>query len=820
MANQFDLIGNSQLFPVGAAAKESKIQKILYFTAQEPFISGAPGFVGARQNGRTSWIGTGSINSDFVDSNGLFNQAGWRVTTASNYGRCPGDCNPYFIIDQDTVYSLSQRKGNIAGINATTLFMDWTGTLGATWTEAARYPVENRFRWSLSGDLDIQLSFSEFTKLTDNTTEIGFTFEIRRGGGNVYETMRIQLTNYTDGLYHIRSDQYRNGVEIISTTVNGAQSGKIRLTRTGTVGKTFYDIGGGWVQLGANRDLSVFMNNADVCVDFIGEMNSSAILEAIGKIKISNFTINAGTFTDYCGWYNEAASAYRSAVQAMPSECIAIGSDSGMDIYDIGNSSVWMRSVTGSTSWIAGNENLFHISGTNTQRPLDFAWTPHGKLLSAYGKMNTAPSTTQRGGLITFPFNYCLPFLQRTTGSISNYLSQVNYGPHDALEWSQGEGIPFRNSNRGFSSGSDISPTLTKNWGVHTDSVLGVDYYTPSTAYGAHDYEYWLGANEEGLRVFGKKFVYPVPTAQAFTSSTDSSILNTRHVHAKFNQSNGDFYFVTNTNLYYTAYNTYANSLTQSNPNLGASMFTPDSSVALLGTRTNTSTRQFRFCRDSHDNVYIPADEGIYKSDNLLSDHSLYIGSGGTHDILNTYDSIKIIKSSYCATSLKNYLFYGYTNSSDFGIACVVLDWNSQTDPKLIGNISLVGLGIDGASIIEDIDVKSTTQLNSRIDTSVVFVAFTSSIYQMTFNLTMPFDVSSCGESTIGSDFTINNMFCLPSQHTNQYGNINTTVPYFLNTPIASLRNRSIPLSSSIQSQESKFITIPKRKPSGSFSSQ
>jgi len=80
-----------------------------------------------------------------------------------------------------------------------------------------------------------------------------------------------------------------------------------------------------------------------------------------------------------------------------------------------------------------------------------------------------------------------------------------------------------------------------------------------------------------------------------------------------------------------------------------------------------------------------------------------------------------------------------------------------------------------------------------------------------------PVVVRSCPLPPIGSDFTINNLNCLPSQFYDGSGNSLTIAPYFLNTPMASLRNRANPLSSTLQEQKVKFTTLPKSTSTGSF---
>lgn len=77
--------------------------------------------------------------------------------------------------------------------------------------------------------------------------------------------------------------------------------------------------------------------------------------------------------------------------------------------------------------------------------------------------------------------------------------------------------------------------------------------------------------------------------------------------------------------------------------------------------------------------------------------------------------------------------------------------------------------------------------------------------------------VVSCPYPSIGPDFTINNLNCMPSQFYDGAGNSLTIAPFSLNNPGISFRNRSTPLISSVQSKEVKHATLPKTKLSGSF---
>ncbi len=765
--------------PILISSVKKNIKKLHYYHYEEtdPIVIGSPGFVGYLASGNTSYLGntlslvTQSLTSGDGD---CIDQTQWKSS---------------FLMPDLDMSIYTSGSAYPTGIGSIYMYSTGSSELSNTFGETINLSSETR--WALSGNFDIIVDVNNLTKESHaGTTAVTTSLSIECDEGTIDSGYSIQFINSTDGNNYFKRRMYKTGsVSYNDALILATGSDTIlRLKReSDDISYWYHDTQ--WGNIGNTNATDKIDNTRNVIVKL--SMGGSDVFK--GFCEFDNFSINSadGVITS-SGWRMETGSNYRSYdAKPIPSNMLLIGSDDGVEFYDTANYNSWMRFYTGS-------DQFFHLSGSGKQRVLDFDHNKMGGIYVAYGRGSQGvpfSSHADDGGFMVVDLGQNSLWTRRDTGSITSKLetaSMGNYCPN--YNYARGR-LPERNDSASFESAS--SPYIKQNQGLHHNNVYSVDFYI-NGHYAREDDIFEVASMEDGLTVFKRKLPGKTINFSA-TASSDHRQLSSRHMYSKFNQSNGDLYFVTNNDFYRTSLLTISASMTSSNT---TSKFTADDQVHFSGTKSFPEYKygQYRFKMDHYNYFYNPATEGIYRSDQYLNYCELYLAdSGGVFNILNPYDELQTVEETYCTDSDKNYLLYGYTNGADNGLGIILLSRNTpSSSPKLIVDHNFTGLS--GSSEIRDVIVTETTRLSKYTDKINCYVAFTSSVYQFEFNVTIPY-TEQCSENIIGSDFTINNYICLPTQHMSHYGDRITSVPYFLNTPLASLRNKNNPLSSSIVHQ-------------------
>lgn len=136
----------------------------------------------------------------------------------------------------------------------------------------------------LSGDFDIQIDFDSTSCPTTNSWIIGLQI-LQSSNGNGYLLGRSYNSGSKIDWMRKVNSLYAATVTYYSTSVN---SGKVRLTRVGSVWTGYYDIGSGWVSLGTDDN----GYSEDVIVNLKGDLwNTNPTITGY----LDNFIINSGT---------------------------------------------------------------------------------------------------------------------------------------------------------------------------------------------------------------------------------------------------------------------------------------------------------------------------------------------------------------------------------------------------------------------------------------------------------------------------------------------------------------------------------------------
>lgn len=283
-----------------------------------------------------------------------------------------------------------------------------TLTNGANWESC---PIDSSFRWFLSGDFDVQVSFENYSPHSGPSDggawmEIGpdadnYTYVRRHVGGNYDKDVRI---GGSWGSY--------------SSAGSAGTSGRMRVVRSGSNVSSYYWSGSSWTQIGSTR--SGFPTTPVHVRCSTGGTGGTYTY----TVDWFDFIINSGTVIYTAGWAREAAGTYRGSRPDFPTHSLIVCTATTVDIIDADNNKLWMR-------FERGSERMLHTWSPGTQSPARVAMKD-GVLVIA----NRTPlGSTQEGGGIVVDFNVDGVFQARdaasgATGSVlrpANYVSSENW---------------------------------------------------------------------------------------------------------------------------------------------------------------------------------------------------------------------------------------------------------------------------------------------------------------------------------------------------------------------------------------------------------
>lgn len=365
-------------------------------------------------------------------------------------------------------------------------------------------------RWFLTGDFDIQIDFSNFTKTTAAGTEFNAGFSVHANFGTTPgqgdNSFRLERTYYAAGTQAHRASKIVDGTWTqIGEVAYSSASGKMRLVRVGNVATSYYWTGAAWALVATQSDFGA----APVAVNCWVDQNANGA----GRVDYSAFTINSGAWTNLAGWAREAAGPNRGALASLPDTLRVAASPAGIDLTDRATSLLWARYVA------AANNAVPWVSSNVIPRCLAY---DSGLLLAAFGNNL---SDTPDGGLlwIYFDLDYIRRLRTVAAGDSGRSYRRTGYAPDGC--------IAARNGGYGYVGGTSAVNTIPDL------RVFGCDVWWDA----ASGYYYGAAATAGGLAVFRwKRWYLGSPTGQQRTNWVTSAVVTS----CWFDKSTGDLYWI------------------------------------------------------------------------------------------------------------------------------------------------------------------------------------------------------------------------------------------------------------------------------------
>lgn len=436
-------------------------------------------------------------------------------------------------------------------------------------------------KWVLHGDFDIQVSFANLAAVSGSLPCVGMEVMKRSDFGGLgkvsYWVCRCD-TYYQRQAFNESSSPY-------DRVSSSDTSGMLRITRTGSMFRAYYDASGTWTQIGTD-DLSTSVGTDDVYVRVFLTANGTD-----GSSDVSGFAVNSGTTLNTAGWHREVSSSSRGTRQDMPESLIVATTQNSIDLIDHANSKLWMRFELGV------NNALFDDSNSE---PRQCSWSD-GVLTVAHGDY----TGNDKGGGIVIDF---------TMDQVRIYQKAANnagefYGKSD--ERSDGA-ISLRNDSLGFGG-------LDTSWGSPDNRFVGSDIYRDS------GYEYHAFATESGVFVSKRNRWHRQDSPTIQTSKTS----DTSPVHAvMFDPTSGELFYVNDTNVMSVDKATWEGVMAASG------VFSPTTSKAFSGVRD--AYFQYRMALFGS-TLFLISNEGVYSvawpSGSISLAYGM-AGSGAANEIL------------------------------------------------------------------------------------------------------------------------------------------------------------------------------------------
>lgn len=496
--------------------------------------------------------------------------------------------------------------------------------------------VASAHRWYVEGDFDVEIEWYDYV-MTGSAADGGAYFEVH-SDTNHYAYVRRR----TPGSDRVDSSVKLNGswgayTEIPTSVVTG----KFRFTRSGDVLRRYYDIGGGWVQIGGDETFGT-----DRVFFRVGFWSNGTL--TAGDIKFKNLTVNSGGISNTAGWASEAFGAHRGNRNDFPAHAVIATTDDSIDIIDVDENKLWMR-------FVQAENNVIDTWGSGI-RPRRLAMK-EGVLLVALSDYSS------EGGLLRIDFN--LDEVRIHRGETSSITGAVYKTPHGATNWG-------RDCAPGIISGRNSA----KDWGGDYNTWKLQGYPTQGTdLWFDSGFEYRAAAGS-GLSLFKWRRWY----FQGLVPNTPNDIYwawsnETDRMYWCYFRDNGELMYMDDVNVYSVFNGTYETRL------LGgfAHVFPADQSKALPGTRTYDVQKVLVPYSTSY--FYLPADEGVFRVDWPVGSF-LHMygppGSGASHEIIPA-----------------NHIVMGVVIGDDGGSPVLVLTLYDQT----LGTNRLMAINIVGDTV-------------------------------------------------------------------------------------------------------------------------
>ena len=196
-----------------------------------------------------------------------------------------------------------------------------------------RSGVSSFGRWTLEGDFDVEVGFK-------NTSESGGS-----AGGIYLEVMRdwnhrVYVYRSHDN-YHKSGRQYNGSYSGAATEYYNANTGKLRLTRSGSIVKAYY-WSGSWNRIGG--DYNIDTSNMHVVASVAGTGNWNI------DTTLYNFRLNSGTVVRTAGWRRESAGTHKGSKLDFPERAYFLAGNGSLNIIDADDNKLWMRFASGNVN--------------------------------------------------------------------------------------------------------------------------------------------------------------------------------------------------------------------------------------------------------------------------------------------------------------------------------------------------------------------------------------------------------------------------------------------------------------------------------------
>jgi len=426
-------------------------------------------------------------------------------------------------------------------------------------------------RWYAEGDFDVEVDFANFAHV--GGTDGGAYFVCHVDGNHQAFVRRRGV-----GTSRLDSDVQLNGSWVNYATLSTAvTSGKFRLERVGSTIRRYYDIGGGWVQQGADQTFGTDRVYFRVGFEPVGTVTTATV-------QFSNLIKSIGTtVSSKVGWFVEATGTHRGTRDDFPDSALIVSTKNSLDIIDADNNKLWMRFVVG-----ADNVLPTWAASIRPQR----VEMREGILLVA------CSNEAGEGGVIRIDFNLDMINIHRLEAST---ITGGDYKSTHGSTWygyffAQGS-IIGRNGGHGYNHDWN-------NWKLQSYQTQDAALWFDS------GFEYRAAAGD-GVSLFRwNRWSMWLTEPNGFYNPEWAWSTETARMHwCYFRQSNGELMYMDSTSLYSVLEATYL-------PRLAggfAHLWSADVTKALAGTRTYNS--QYVAIQYSTNTFFMPANEGIYKID-------------------------------------------------------------------------------------------------------------------------------------------------------------------------------------------------------------
>jgi hypothetical protein len=442
--------------------------------------------------------------------------------------------------------------------------------------------------WVLQGDIDIQVDYTNWSY--GGGGDGGCQMYARINAKNSWFVRRKGATDVYD------RDVFRNGawVGYASAPGLGHTSGKMRLTRVGTIVRSFYWTGSAWAQIGP--DVDIYLTDP-VCVQ-LGVWGTGALT---CSIDFSNFTINSGTPSNRTGWYQEASGTHRGTQADMPNTLAVVCSVQSIDLIDVSNNKLWMR-------FLQGANNVFDNWDSRIEA-ID-ATFQDGVLLIA---LSASRYGVDEGMLLVIDFT-------EDNVRVHRHAASTILGTYYADWISSVGGIALRNAAR------DWYATTYAEWALQDRKVQSCSVVADSGSM------YRAAAVGSGVAAFKTQRWYRI-TALQHAFSTETTVMR----FCRYNPANGNLFYVDATTLY---------EATKADVDAGlaggfGNTFGATTTKTLPGTAA--APAHYRFHRYGSSMLYMPRVEGIYKVDwpsgSFIHEYGT-AASSAVHGILPAHDAL------------------------------------------------------------------------------------------------------------------------------------------------------------------------------------